>query len=216
MTSMPAGDPTGRVARRLVLASASPRRAAILSAAGYTFEVATSGVDERVEPESDPSETAKRVANDKAAAVHRKAVESVVIGADTVVIVDGELLGKPVSPKDAKRMLSRLRGRQHRVITGVCVMSASAVSTGFETTEVSFRSYASHEVDEYLASGLPLDRAGAYGIQDALFSPVSSYDGCYLNVMGLPMCVAERLLKDFGIEPEGNRVGCAGHINCTD
>ena len=216
MTSLSAGDPTGRVARRLVLASASPRRAAILRAAGYTFEVATSGVDERVEPESDPSETAKRVANDKATAVYRGAAESVVIGADTVVIVDGELLGKPASPAAARRMLSRLRGRQHRVITGVCVVSASAVSTGFETTEVSFRSYASHEVDEYLATGLPLDRAGAYGIQDATFSPVSSYDGCYLNVVGLPMCVAGRLLKDFGIEPEGNRVGCAGHINCAD
>ena len=100
MTSLSAGDPTGRVARRLVLASASPRRAAILKAAGYTFEVATSGVDERVEPESDPSETAKRVANDKATAVYRGAAESVVIGADTVVIVDGELLGKPASPAD--------------------------------------------------------------------------------------------------------------------
>ena len=169
-----------------------------------------------MEPESDPSATAVRVAKNKATAVYRRAAESVVIGADTVVIVDGELLGKPASPAAARRMLSRLCGRQHRVITGVCVVSASAVSTGFETTEVSFRSYASLEVDEYLATGLPLDRAGAYGIQDVPFSPVESFEGCYLNVVGLPMCVAGGLLKDFGIEPANGRVECAGHTDRVD
>ena len=216
MTSLPAIDPVGRGARRLVLASASPRRTAILRAAGYLFEAASSGVDERADPVSGPCETAVSVARDKALAVHRRAADSVVIGADTVVVAGGELLGKPASPQDARRMLLGLRGRRHRVITGMCVVSGTTVSTGFETTEVSFRSYASLEIDEYLATGLPFDRAGAYGIQDAPFSPVSSYDGCYLNVVGLPMCVAGRLLKDFGIEPEGNRVGCAGHINCAD
>ena len=92
-------------------------------------------------------------------------------------------------------------------------VSQLAVSTGFETTEVSFRSYASHEIDDYLATGLPFDRAGAYGIQDEPFSPVVSFEWCYLNVVGLPMCVTGGLLKDFGIDPKGGRVECAGHAD---
>ena len=216
MTSLPAIDPVGRGARRLVLASASPRRTDILRAAGYLFEATSSGVDERSDPVSSPCETAVSVAKDKALAVHRRAADSVVIGADTVVVAGGELLGKPASPEDARRMLLGLRGRRHRVITGVCVVSGTTVNTGFETTEVSFRSYASLEIDEYLATGLPFDRAGAYGIQDVPFSPVESFEGCYLNVVGLPMCVAGGLLKDFGIEPANGRVGCAGHTDRVD
>ena len=213
MTSPSAIDPVDRGARRLVLASASPRRADILRTAGYLFEATSSGVDERSDPVSSPCETAVSVAKDKALAVHRRAADSVVIGADTVVVAGGELLGKPASPEDARRMLLGLRGRRHRVITGV---SGTTVSTGFETTEVSFRSYASLEIDEYLATGLPFDRAGAYGIQDVPFSPVESFEGCYLNVVGLPMCVAGGLLKDFGIEPANGRVGCAGHTDRVD
>ena len=104
-------------------------------------------------------------------------------------------------------MLRMLCGRRHQVVTGVCVASQNGVSTGFETTEVSFRSYASHEIDDYLATGLPFDRAGAYGIQDEPFSPVESYEGCYLNVVGLPLCVTAGLLKDSGIEPAGGQTG---------
>ena len=216
MTTMSEADAAERTTRRLVLASASPRRADILRAAGYRFEVATSGVVERIDPESDPCEIAVSVAREKALTVHRRAPESVVIGADTVVVSGGELLGKPASKEAARRMLSKLRGRRHRVITGVCVASGGAVRAAFESTEVSFRSYASHEIDDYLATGLPFDRAGAYGIQDEPFSPVDAYDGCYLNVVGLPMCVTGGLLKDFGIEPAGGRAECAGHTESAN
>lgn len=197
--------------RRLVLASASPRRAAILRAAGYRFDIALSGVNELLDPLSEPSEIAMSVAKEKALSVRERAVDSIVVGADTIVVVDGRMLGKPASAEDARNMLGILRGRRHQVVTGVCVASEKAVSTGFQTTEVSFRSYASHEIDDYLATGLPFDRAGAYGIQDEPFSPVDSFEWCYLNVVGLPMCVTGGLLKDFGIDPMDGRVECAGH-----
>ena len=197
--------------RQLILASASPRRAAILRAASYRFEVASSGVNEVLDPQSQPSEIAVRFAKEKAMSVRERATGPVVIGADTIVVVDGRILGKPATVEDARSMLRMLCGRRHQVVTGVCVASQKAVSTGFETTEVSFRSYASHEVDDYLATGLPYDRAGAYGIQDEPFSPVDSFEWCYLNVVGLPMCVAGSLLKDFGIDPVDGRFECAGH-----
>ena len=113
-------------------------------------------------------------------------------------------------------MLRSLRGRRHLVFTGVCVASGTALSTAVETTEVLFRSYASHEIDDYLATGLPFDRAGAYGIQDASFSPVESYEGCYLNVVGLPMCVASGLLKEFAIRPSDGRDECGRHCDRCD
>ena len=211
MTAMPNAGPPRSDGRRLILASASPRRAAILRAVGYRFEIASSGVTELNDPHSDPCEIAVRFATEKALIVQERAPDSVVIGADTIVAVDGELLGKPSTPEDAREMLLKLRGRRHRVVTGVCVAWEEAVRTGFKTTEVSFRSYASHEIDDYLATGLPFDRAGAYGIQDEPFSPVESFDACYLNVVGLPVCVASGLLEEFGIGPLGGRAECIGH-----
>ena len=211
MTAMSKTGPVTNDHRQLILASASPRRAAILRAAGYRFEVASSGVNELLDQQSEPSEIAVRFAKEKATHVREIVTDSVVIGADTIVVVDGRMLGKPASIDAARKMLRMLRGRRHQVITGVCVASQKAVSTGFETTEVSFRSYASHEIDDYLATGLPFDRAGAYGIQDEPFSPVDSFEWCYLNVVGLPMCVTGGLLKDFGIGPANREVECAGH-----
>ena len=208
---MSKAEPSTIDGRQLILASASPRRAAILRAAGYRFEVASSGVNEELDPLLGPTEIAVYVAKEKALSVRERAVDTVVIGADTIVVVDGRLLGKPASAEDARNMLGLLRGRRHQVVTGVCVASQSAVTTGFQTTEVSFRRYASHEIDDYLATGLPFDRAGAYGIQDEPFSPVDSFEWCYLNVVGLPMCVTGGLLKDFGIGPANGRVECAGH-----
>ncbi len=208
---MSKAGPANTDGRQLVLASASPRRAAILRAAGYRFVVSSSGVNEQLDPRSDPCETAMRVARNKAMYVRERAVDSVVVGADTIVVVDGWMLGKPASPEDARNMLRMLCGRRHQVVTGVCVASQEAVTTGFQTTEVSFRSYASHEIEDYLATGLPFDRAGAYGIQDEPFYPVDSFEWCYLNVVGLPMCVTGGLLKDFGIDPVDGRVECAGH-----
>ncbi len=195
---------------KLILASSSPRRATILRAAGYRFEIVSSGVTELIDPRSDPCEIAVRIAREKAMNVQERAPDSVVIGADTIVTVDGNLLGKPSTPEDARRMLLGLRGRRHQVVTGVCAASGETVRTGFETTEVSFRRYASHEIEDYLATGLPFDRAGSYGIQDEPFSPVESFEGCYLNVVGLPMCLTGGFLRDFGIEPVGGRIECAG------
>ena len=204
-------EPSTIDGRQLVLASASPRRAAILRAAGYRFDVTTSGVHELLDPLSEPSEIAVRFAREKAMSVRERVAGSVVIGADTIVVVDGRMLGKPASVEAARNMLRMLCGRRHKVVTGVCVASQKAISTGFQTTEVTFRRYASYEIDDYLATGLPFDRAGAYGIQDEPFSPVDSFEWCYLNVVGLPMCVTGGLLKDFGIGPANGRVECAGH-----
>ncbi len=210
MMATPNAEPAKCVGRRLILASASPRRAAILRSAGYRFEIASSGDSEVIDPHSDPSKIAVRIAREKAMHVQERAPDSVVIGADTIVSAGGNLLGKPSTPEHARRMLLGLRGRRHQVVTGVCVASGESVRTGFKTTEVSFRSYASHEIDDYLATGLPFDRAGAYGIQDEPFSPVESFDGCYLNVVGLPMCLTGGFLRDFDLEPVGGRVECAG------
>ena len=208
---MSKAGPASNDGRRLVLASASPRRAAILRAAGYRFEVASSGVNELLDSASEPNEIAVRFAREKAMSVRERVTGPVVVGADTIVVVDGQMLGKPATVEAARNMLRMLRGRRHQVVTGVCVASQKAVSTGFQTTEVSFRSYASHEIDDYLATGLPFDRAGAYGIQDEPFSPVESFEWCFLNVVGLPMCVTGGLLKDFGIGPANGEFECAGH-----
>lgn len=211
MMAMSKAEPSTVDGRQLILASASPRRAAILRAAGYRFEVASSGVNELLDPLSEPSQIAMYVANVKAMSVLERVTGSVVIGADTIVVVGRRMLGKPATAEDARSMLRMLCGRRHQVITGVCVASERAVSTGFQTTEVLFRSYASHEIEEYLSTGLPFDRAGAYGIQDEPFSPVVSFEWCYLNVVGLPMCVAGGLLTEIGIDPLDGRVECAGH-----
>jgi septum formation protein len=182
---------------RLILASASPRRREILAGAGFQFDVLPSTIDEAPLAGEAPEDYARRVARDKAldvaAKVHR---ESIVLGADTIVLSDGEILGKPRDPADAWRMLRMLSGVTHCVITGVCLVHppAEVVALTHETTAVTFRRLNDAEIAQYVASGEPLDKAGAYGIQGLASKFVTRIEGCYFNVVGLPIARVYELL----------------------
>ena len=185
---------------RLILASASPRRKEILASAGLDFEVRPSAIDEAPLAGERPEDYARRVARDKALSVAAEATPgSLVLGADTIVVAGGEILGKPRDAADAVRMLRMLSGVSHQVITGVCLVRAPAelVALTHETTAVTFRDLDEEEVTNYVASGEPLDKAGAYGIQGLASKFVTRVEGCYFNVVGLPVALVYDLLKPF-------------------
>jgi len=195
----------------LILASASPRRADILRGAGLTFDVLPSNVDEdALESNRAPAEVAVRLALAKARAVAAQHTESTVIGADTLVVLDGEMLGKPGDDAETRSMLTRLRGRHHEVITGVAAVAGATVLSGFRRTRVLMREYGTAEVETYIRSGLPRDKAGAYGIQDRHFSPVASVEGCRLNVVGLPLCLLGELLRQVAEGFTAKNLECPG------
>jgi MAF protein len=198
----------------LVLASASPRRAEILRSAGFDFEARPAGVDEHAGTAGlSPVEAAVAIARAKAAAVAALVPGAAVIGADTLVVLDGQALGKPASRDAAKAILEGLRGRSHTVITAVAVAIGDLTATGVKRTLVRFRDYADAEIAAYVASGALMDKAGAYGIQDRPFSPAESYEGCYLNVVGLPLCLTARLLRDAGaLTGPDATAQCPGHL----
>jgi septum formation protein len=183
---------------RLVLASSSPRRAALMVAAGFDVEVRRAPVDERRWPD-EPIETfVRRVAEAKADAVWRDGAHDVVLAADTVVVVDAEVLGKPQDDAEATHMLERLAGRDHEVITGVAVLTHDARRTAVETTRVTFAPLSGEEIAWYVATGEPRDKAGAYGVQGFASRFVTRIDGSYSNVVGLPVALTVRLLRDVG------------------
>lgn len=187
----------------LVLASASPRRAEILTAMGLKFTAVASSVDETPTAGLSPEDQALAHARSKAKAIAHKSESSTVIAADTIVVLDGELLGKPGSPEQAAEMLKQLRGKTHRVITAVAVTDAATGETMADTrtSRVTMRHYTDDEIDDYVNSGSPLDKAGAYGIQDRHFHPVAHIKGCYHNVVGLPVCLMMDLLLKLGVHP---------------
>lgn len=202
-----------RTTAPLVLASASPRRAEVLRSAGLEFEALPADVDERaVKGAAAPADAALRVAALKASAVSRLRPDAVVVGADTVVVFEGRTLGKPSGPAEAAQMLRDLSGRDHQVITGVAVAWQGAVTSAPEVTTVRLRLLSDQEIAVYVATASPLDKAGAYGIQDRPLSPAARYDGCYLNVVGLPLCALSRLLRQAGVlaGPEAP-LPCPGH-----
>lgn len=185
---------------KLILASASPRRWELLRQAGFDFEVRPSKVEEAVAPGEAPEEFVRRAAHEKARDVSASALpESLILGADTAVVADQEILGKPADAEDAARMLRRLSGTTHRVITGVCVVRApeGVVALGHETTFVTFRRLEEEEIRSYVASGEAFDKAGAYGIQGLASKFVTRIEGCYFNVVGLPVALVYDLLKPF-------------------
>lgn len=188
---------------RLVLASGSPRRRDLLAATGMHFEIVPADVDETLLPGESAEDLTARLAVAKARAV-RDALEPgplLVIGADTVVVLDDEILGKPVDADDAARMLRRLSGRTHRVLTGVAVVAGEwSPRIDVTTTRVTFRPLTDDEIGEYVATGEPLDKAGAYGIQGAGGALVESIDGPYDNVVGLPVASVRRLLASARVE----------------
>lgn len=179
-----------RITKRIILASASPRRQLLLRQIGLTFDVAPSGVSEELEVTIPPREYVKILAERKARSVAAGIKDGIVIGADTIVVYESKLLGKPRNADDAAAMLQMLSGKMHEVFTGFALVdrpSDKSVS-GAEMTKVKFRTLSSQEIDEYVASGSPMDKAGAYGIQDdygAVF--VERVEGCFYNVMGFPL-----------------------------
>lgn len=187
----------------LVLASGSPRRLDLLSTLGFPFNVVTSGVNESVEDDSDPGAMVVDLAARKAGAVAATLTEGLVIGADTTVVLDGLVLNKPADDADARRMLRLLRGRMHEVWTGIAVRNAGngRQATGAVCSVVRMRAYSDAEIDAYVATGEPLDKAGAYAIQGGAGVFVAGIDGCYANVVGLPLCELTALLARFGVSP---------------
>jgi septum formation protein len=192
---------------RLVLASASPRRAELLRAAGIAFEVLAVDVDERVRAAEVPVDYVRRLASLKSATAAARmtpnlaaahTVDTIVLGADTTVVVDGEVLGKPADPADAAEMLRRLSGRTHQVMTGVSLRSAARELTHVDVTAVEVAALSLDEVAWYVASGEGRDKAGAYAIQGLAARFIPRIDGSYSNVVGLPVASVWRLLRELG------------------
>lgn len=191
----------------VILASASPRREELLRAAGLDPRIMPSDVDESVDPSLPPERLVKQLAERKAESVAdnlRKGGEreGVVIGADTIVLIDGEVLGKPKDARDAVRMLERLQGKEHRVFTGVSVLDVAGSKrlSAFRETLVRMKPLAPERIRHYVSTGECMDKAGAYAIQGRGALLVESIRGCYFNVVGLPLSLLDDMLADFGIE----------------
>ncbi len=183
--------------RTLILASASPRRRELMSQIGLEFVISVAKINEQRLPNESPTEMVKRLAFEKAVAVFEP--NSVVVAADTIVSVDDTVLGKPKDENEAKEMLKRLQGRQHYVYSGFCVHDGEKTVSEVVATEVVFRLVSDEEISEYVASGEPMDKAGAYGIQGGAAKFVSEIHGDYYNVVGLPICRLSTVLNDvFG------------------
>jgi septum formation protein len=178
----------------LVLASQSPRRRELLQRAGVPFTVRTADIDESVQPGEAPQQYVRRLAARKAMAVPRAAQECV-LAADTTVVADGEILGKPGSTADAVRMLSLLQGRTHEVITGICLRFRQDLFIDAAVTKVTFGPMSVAQIEAYVASGEPMDKAGAYGIQGLASRYITAIEGCYPNVVGLPVSLVCRYLE---------------------
>ena len=185
----------------LILASNSPRRKDLLKQIGVDFSIDPADVDERVLPNESPEGYAVRVALEKARVSAARAGAGIVIAADTIVVLNDEILGKPRDAEDAVRMLMLLSGKAHSVITGLAVMDAATgrALTRTSLTRVWFRSLSQQEIASYVATGEPLDKAGAYGIQERGAVFVERVDGCYFNVVGLPLSLLMGLLRDMDI-----------------
>jgi len=192
-----------KVPPRVILASQSPRRLALLTEMGLPVEVSPAELDEVSLPGEEPEAQAQRLAWAKAEQVAQAMPEVLVIAADTLVVLEGRVLGKPRSRDEAISMLTRLRGRRHVVHTGLALaqLSSSLRSVQLATTSVQMRAYSEPEMRAYVASGDPMDKAGAYAIQNDAFEPVQRLDGCYANVVGLPLCHLYRVLAGWGLAP---------------
>jgi septum formation protein len=193
----------------LILASASPRRRELLKQTGFTFEVRPAHVNEDPYPDEDPVAYVVRLARHKAQSVLAEissdapAQSAVVLGADTTVTLDGHILAKPEDAADAARMLRMLSGRTHRVITGVAVASATGTEVAAEITGVQFLTLTDEEIDAYIATGEPMDKAGAYGIQGYAAKWIPRIEGCYSNVVGLPLGLVSTMLQVVRLRDQG-------------
>ena len=185
---------------RVILASSSPRRADLLSQIGLTFEIYPSDIEEPTFNGSiTPASATQQLASMKAKSVAERYTEGVIIGADTLVAYKNELIGKPDNPEHARSILKKLSGKKHKVVTGVCLINVelSKEITWNEITKVYFRELNPVEIEEYVNCGEPLDKAGAYGIQGRGAAFVNRIEGCYFNVVGLPLASLIEQLSDF-------------------
>ena len=185
----------------IILASGSPRRRELLEQIGVKkYRIVSPDVDEHVEGHPAPEELVELLSRRKAEAVGAKAgADALVIAADTVVALDGAILGKTHSREEAAAMLAALSGREHAVYTGLTVLRGNRLVTGHERTAVTFRTLTGAEIDRYVATGEPMDKAGAYGIQGVGALLITGIEGDYFNVMGLPVCRLGRVLAEFGV-----------------
>ena len=188
---------------RLILASSSPRRREILALLGLSFEVISSGIEERFQPGRSPADEAVYWAVQKARAVHRLYPAAIVIGSDTVIDLDGKSIGKPVNEDSAVRILSLLAGRTHTVVTAVAVVLLDGKERiAVETTKVRMRPASRDVLVQYAATGEPLDKAGAYSLQEEGRKLIESLEGDYLSAVGLPLRAVAGLLREAGIRTE--------------
>lgn len=183
----------------IILASQSPRRKELMGLFHIPFTVQVADIDETMDPDKPAFEEVARVSRLKAAAIPRKA-DDLVIAADTIVVCQGRVLGKPADQADAARMLSLLSGRDHQVMTGVTVLRGDRCITCTEVTDIHFRPLSPKEIDAYIATGEPMDKAGAYGIQGGAALFAERLVGDYYNVMGLPVCRLGQILRQIAPE----------------
>jgi len=183
---------------KLILASSSPRRKELLDAVKWPFQVIVVGVDESVHPDEDPASYVQRLARSKAEAVAARVTTGLILGADTTVVIDGEILGQPADDHDARRMLQLLNGKWHEVLTGMAVVRVGGETrVDYETTRVRFAEMTENEIDWYVATGEPRGKAGAYGIQGAAGLFIKEIQGDYFNIVGLPIRLLYELTRQI-------------------
>lgn len=188
---------------QLILASASPRRKFLLSLLGVPFDIQPADVDETINEGANPEIAARVIARTKAEAARLSDMEAPILAADTIVVLDGRILGKPGTPDEARAMLGDLRAREHTVITAIALMPRGTTQplSRHALTSVRMRAFSDAEVEASISSGEPFDKAGGYAIQDSNFVPVEAYNGCYCNVMGLPLWPVADMLRKTGLWP---------------
>ncbi len=185
----------------IILASESPRRKELLERMGLDFTVRVAPIDETMDPFAHPADEVSRVAQLKAKSVYSYCNDGdIIIGADTIVVCDSLVMGKPRSESEAFSMLRRLSGREHQVMTGLCVLTDHYEETVTVTTTLRMRPLSDEEIRAYIATGEPMDKAGAYGIQGLASMFVVGIDGDYYNVMGLPICTLSMILRKCGVK----------------
>lgn len=189
------------MSRKIILASTSPRRIEILEKAGLEFEVVKPEYEEDMTLKMPPAELAKYLASMKAKSVAKKYPDAIIIAADTFVVLDGKIYGKPETPARAKGMLAELSGRPHKVVTGFSILDTKKDKgiTEVDIATVIVKNLTEQEIDDYVATGKPMDKAAAYAIQDGIPGFIEKLDGNYLTVMGLPLDRVLSILKQFGV-----------------
>ena len=189
----------------IILASKSPRRQELLKLLGVDFTIHTADIDETMDPDLPPEREVARVGAEKAKAIAASCgADDIIIAADTIVVIDGQILGKPKSTADAVRMLNLLSGRRHEVMTGLTVLHGGSIQSRVVRTGIEFRALSDREIDAYVATGEPMDKAGAYGIQGRASIFVRHLDGDYFCVMGLPLCPLAEMLRACGVRVLGD------------